>query len=339
MDYTEKLTWILDKLDKEDRKNYYDGLDEKIRENVDFVHSLGLKCDCAGWSDLDLNDPRAEEILGEIVRFCKQNGWKPRGYYKREYINVESDWYTLSTEYLKDNTWADTIITQTEDGQEVKMNVIRAYYETSLSPKNGKSILLHERFRDSYIKNNMSGLDFCWAKDVGKYEASQFFHTYGKNLIPHALVDWGLDKGGFFKIYSAGGWLPKLSKIFYKLNINMPYCFLKQDMPDGGIAYAYIPQTFSCCGMEKIFVHKDIAKLLLADKAIPESALRPAVIVDRVPGGYTVKKTSAIPRPNAAFIDKMLEEYEKLKSSPRPIRKISEKDALKLLRKAKTERK
>ena len=41
MKYTEKLSWILDTPDRQ----YHD---EKVRRNIDFVHSLGLKCDCVG---------------------------------------------------------------------------------------------------------------------------------------------------------------------------------------------------------------------------------------------------------------------------------------------------
>ena len=50
MNYKEHLTWILDK------KNHRFG-DDKYQENIDFVHSLGKKCDCVGWSELDLDEP------------------------------------------------------------------------------------------------------------------------------------------------------------------------------------------------------------------------------------------------------------------------------------------
>ena len=46
-----------------------------------------------------------------------------------------------------------------------------------------------------------------------------------------------------------------------------------------------------------------------------------------------------IERPTSQFMNMMLDEYEKLKNTPRPIRMVSEKDALKMLRLAKKERK
>ena len=48
MRYTEKLLWILDE-NPAQRRGYNE---EKVRENIDFVHSLGLKCDCVGWPTL-----------------------------------------------------------------------------------------------------------------------------------------------------------------------------------------------------------------------------------------------------------------------------------------------
>ena len=63
MKYTEVLNWILDPID-ESRKD-----DARYQANIDFVHSLGLKCDCVGWSTLKLSDPRTEEILEAIHAF------------------------------------------------------------------------------------------------------------------------------------------------------------------------------------------------------------------------------------------------------------------------------
>ena len=67
MKIIETLDWILDN----DDKSIVD--DEKYRLNIEFVHSLGLKCDCVGWSKLDLQNPRADEILSAIDSFCKCN--------------------------------------------------------------------------------------------------------------------------------------------------------------------------------------------------------------------------------------------------------------------------
>ena len=97
MKYIEILDWILDN----DDKRIVD--EEKYRLNIEFVHSLGLKCDCVGWSSLNLSDPRADEILSAIDTFCKKNEWKARGIYTRTYAEYTSDWYEIVPTTFKDN--------------------------------------------------------------------------------------------------------------------------------------------------------------------------------------------------------------------------------------------
>lgn len=49
MQYKESLLWILD---KECKISGLKDQDEKFKANIDFVHSLGLKCDCEVWPTL-----------------------------------------------------------------------------------------------------------------------------------------------------------------------------------------------------------------------------------------------------------------------------------------------
>ena len=49
MQYNESLLWILD---KDCKISGLKDQDEKFKANIDFVHSLGLKCDCVGWPTL-----------------------------------------------------------------------------------------------------------------------------------------------------------------------------------------------------------------------------------------------------------------------------------------------
>ena len=67
MKYKEKLDWILDELDENGKDTGYD--ENKYKVNIDFVHSLGQKCDCVGWSVLDLAAPYADNILAKTEEF------------------------------------------------------------------------------------------------------------------------------------------------------------------------------------------------------------------------------------------------------------------------------
>ena len=76
MKFKEHLTWILDK-----RVHRFND-EDKYQQNIDFVHSLGKKCDCVGWSELDMDEPDADEVLDKIEAFCKEQGWRARGWYE-----------------------------------------------------------------------------------------------------------------------------------------------------------------------------------------------------------------------------------------------------------------
>ena len=335
MRYTEQLHWILDKNGKGLKK------DEEYRQNIEFVHSLGLKCDCVGWSKLQLSDPGADEILNAIEKFCRENNWQARGIYTREYPNIESDWFELTAPDLKDATeggW-DTIPTEAEGI--LRMVNLKAYHELNAGPKGWREeFLVPERFRNACLRLNIPGLAFCWARDKGKYQAEQYFFLYPQQRISRITLDRGFKMDDSERIAAAGGYLPKLASVFSELQqINLQDCYLAEDLPAGGIAYAYTKQSFSFFGRSRILIHMDTANLLLQEKVLSPKQLRPAAVVEAVPGGYVLENTQVKPRPTSAYMEKMLSEYEKLKATSRAVRQVPEKDALKALRKAKQERK
>ena len=354
MKYKEELFWILDK-----PGTTIHNQDEKFRENKEFVHSLGLKCDCVGWCKLDLKNPKTAEILEKIAAFCKENDWKARAVYTRNYIDIESDWYELVPTKFNDTAIVDVIETFTKDSIKLNNYILRAFHETSIVPKSSYTdLFVPERFRNSCIQQNCNDLDYCWVKDKGKYEAEQYFHIYGKHLISHVAIGENIASS---ILPAMGGWLSKISEIFHEIQqINLPDCYLAADMPANGIAYiclykdypyidaklsedsneyAYYVKTRKELTRNTILIHKDTAKTLLKDKALSAKNLRPAPIVETLPAGYTLLQTDTIARPDFSFMNKMNLEYEKIKETSRPKRIVSEKDALKVLRKEKKERK
>ena len=339
MQFKEELLWILDK----NGVRFSDGdkWEKARKENIAFVHSLGKKCDCVGWSVLKRDDPKTEEILDRITAFCKENGWTARGLYIREYENLETDWYAIQSVFFKDGTCGYLESIPDRDGGSLKTNEISAYRELISGPKAwGINLYLPDRFRKAYLKHNLSGLDFCWVKDTGRYAAEQYFWAFGTARIPRVATGWGLRKQDVRKLGPDSGWISRLGEVIGEwTQLQLPYCYLKEDMPAGGIAYAHIPQTYHCCGLYEVLVHKDVAQLLLKEKAISPNALKPVPVVDVLPGGYSLMDTDACPRPMETYMAQSIAEHEKLIAKPRPERKISEKDALKVMRKAKAERK
>ena len=335
MKIIEILDWILDNDDQSIAN------DEKYRLNIEFVHSLGLKCDCVGWSTLDLQNPRTDEILSAIDSFCKKNGWKARGVYTRKYADYSSDWYELVPTTFKDNTLCDSDECESERGETVKIYNLRAYHELRPSPKCWyESILVPERFRDVCIRQGITDVDFCWARDTGKYQAEQYFHLYCNYQIPTIASCGDITVEDKERIEALGGHLPQIAGIFYKLQqSNFQDCYIETDIPSSNIALAYCPKTFTYCGRNKFLIHKDFVQILLQEKAISQSDLIPAMVVKELPSGYTLCHTVIPDRPIVSCLQKSISEYEKLKNTERPLRLISEKDALKLFRIAKKERK
>ena len=352
MNYTESISWILDKytIGKFGLPDYDEN---KYAENIAFVHSLGLKCDCVGWSHLDLSNPRKEEILFKIAAFCKENEWKARAFYERKYVG-ESDWYFLETDDFDGELFGTPIDTVTDDGEKIQTKTFRAYRNMDPSPKNWwRDLYLPERFRNFCLRNGIEDLDFCWVKDIGKYEAEQYFHGYGKRLLPkigtaHRINNFyskshrmTIDTSGDRKdaVCAAGGAIPELLEVFGLQRISLPNCIARGDLPEGGIAYVNFSEWNSSFVEHTLVIHKDVARALIEERVVAPSKLKPVLVVDELPGGYDWMETSPCMRPALAFREKMLAEYEKLKNSNRPARNITEKDALKALRRAKKEHK
>lgn len=333
MKLKETLTWILD-------NNKKTNGDEDYQFNIDFVHSLGLKCDCVGWSELDLGDLNADKILSAISSFCKENGYSVRGYYDRQYTDYTSDWYELIPTAFNDDTFCGGDEYITNDGKTTSILNIRAYREKKSSPKRFyDSIFVPERFRDACIRHNVDDIVFGWAKDKGRYEAEQYFKLFGNKQIPRVAVDCIDGEVDKKRMRLLGGYLPKLAEIFSDLTVNLQDCYIESDMPQCNVANAYYPPTFSSRGRNNFLIRKEFADLLIKEKAISERDLRPALVVDDFPAGYIINKTSIQLRPNDIGLKKSIIAYEKLKATERPSQNISEKEALKALRASKRERK
>lgn len=331
----ETLDWIIDYNDSK----IVD--DEKYKLNIEFVHSLGLKCDCVGWCKLDLSDPNLDEILCKIKVYCKNMNCRVRAYYKRTYVDYESDWYELVPSDFNNNTVCDSEEYNSIKGKMIKVLSIRAYNETNSLPKDWyESVFVPERFRDACIRNNVSGVEFCWAKDKGKYQAEQYFCLYSNYNASSVLSDKGIRKGDKKRISALGGALLKVVEVVDTFqSIDLQNCYLEHDLPSSMIAHAYVPRSFSYTGRNVFLIHKSLAQILIKEKAISEKSLHAAMITRDIPGGYISEKTESMDRPCAECLDQSIVEYEKLKNKDRPIRSVSEKDAIKKFRCAKSERK
>lgn len=331
----ETLDWIIDYNDSRI------AADEKYKLNIEFVHSLGLKCDCVGWCELDLSHPNLDEILCKIKAYCKNMNCRVRGSYQRTYSDYESDWYELVPSDFNDNTVCGSEEYASIQGKTVTVLSLRAYNETKNSPKEWyESVFVPERFRDSCVRNNVSDVEFCWAKDKGKYQAEQYFSMYSKHTVKSILSDKGITGRDKKRIKALGGAISKITDVVDEFqSIKLQNCYMESDFPRVEFVHAYVPRSFTYLGRNVFLIHKSLVERMLKEKALSEKNLRPALVVKDVPDGYALEKTEVMDRPTADSFTKSILEYENLKKKVRPTHAVSEKDALKKYRSAKSDRK
>ena len=169
MKYKEKLSWILDKLDEKGNPSYGD--DEQYKENIDFVHSLGQKCDCVGWSELDLDSPYADETLSKIDRFCSENGYFARGWYERGFTETGNGWFELNIPGAND-------FGLIEHGDDTIFALPGYKYKGVHMMKkwNERGIVVSTRAKEALIRGEIAEeSDFYPVPDIGRYAADEYY--------------------------------------------------------------------------------------------------------------------------------------------------------------------
>lgn len=377
----EHLSWILDRpwseieemqakwSGDEYRKHLFAYTEERDRRKIEFTHSLGLKCDCVGWSSLDLTCPDAGEILNKIEAFCKEEGWLARGGCSRWYEDFESGWYEL--ELPHQNEAEPHIDERFERGERRDVYAIRAYKNKNRPILNGWCrripLVVSARFREACIKHNIQDVSFCWIRDVGRYASEQYFFMYPKQFVSHIACNYGLeysdrmspyytaerweykhDSSLYFphgpgseihdRLTKIGGKLSRVAEIFYDMGFSLQDACPAKLMPDSGFACIHVsepPHWFR----DKVLIHKNTAELLIQEKVLSRKNLCPALLYEEVPPGYVERKMQSVLPPEEEHFVQMQSEYEAFIKIPRPLRKATPKEAVKLLRKAKTARK
>ena len=368
----ESVQWILDRphteiIDMKNRypdhkeylKHYWQWQDENYRQNIEFVHSLGLKCDKVGWSILDLDRRDAGDILDKIHDFCKNNGWLARGDYSCVYSDYQSDWYEIDAQHT------DIEMVSCEEGVPYAIHAYKLPKEHLLLGWNKiMPVLVSEKFREVCLNYNINGVDFCPIKDVGKYDAPQYFFMFPSSVISSVICGKGLkfddefsphlDKSEnlvykhsldhvdhargselYKRLLSLGEYPPKLAEIFDKCTFYIPDRYRMEDMPKNG--FAYICGSNDGDRREKLFVHKDTADILIKEKLIVPGELHPLLFCDDdIPEGYVEAefKDDSLVKFDSEIAAKAQAEYDIIKSLKRPVKKATTASALKSLRNA-----
>lgn len=320
----------------------------KIKQNIDFVHSLGLKCDSVGWCSLDLNRPDINTLLDRINTFALKERLYLRGNYGRRVADYDSEWYLLESIYLSNGEW-NYVNVYDRNGNSLIIDEVYAYKVPKFVNVLWDNKLPHvnEDIRKCCLNHGFSGVDFYWIRDIGRYNATQFFGLIIENIVPefacdrylsycdsnknnYKRFDHSVDSPLYQKYLELGGALPKLSQMFYDLSINLPIQLPRNKMPESDFTYINF-----CRGDYTVhysLIKKHAADILINEKVIRKEYLTPVMLYDVEPKGYHIQTSETIMYPSDIVIKKLELDYEKLKKTPKPERKVSEKDALKLFR-------
>ncbi len=364
MKIEEHLLWILDY--EKDTCSYEEEVLEKcisnsewaernwnkqeanFKKNVEFVHSLGLKCDSVGWCSLDLNRPDIDSLLEKINAFAVKEGLYLRGNYGRGCSDFDSEWYLLESKYLSNGEWNYVNVTG-RNGNSLKIDEVYAYKIPKFIQALWDNKLPHvnEDIRKCCLNHGFSDVDFYWIRDIGRYNATQFFGLIIENIVPEFACDRYLSycdsknkdykkndhsvgSPRYQKYLALGGMLPKLSHMFYDLGINLPIQLPRNKMPESDFAYIYFDRDDY--SEHYALIKKHAADILLSEKVIRKEYLTPVILYDIEPQGYHIQTSETILYPSLEVIKKLELDYDKRKKNPKPERKTSEKDALKLFR-------
>ncbi len=347
MEFLEELHWILDK--EGVSKGAWD--EEETRQRIGFVHSMGLKCDSVGWSTLRLEDPRAGEILNRIEDFCQEAGWKARGWYSRSWKAEEVRWYELSQKLFTDGVKASTVSVPCENGRQDTLPQIHAWKEKDPGPKDLWRTYVPARVREACLRQQVPDVRFCWLRDVGKYDARQYFAIYPERQLRHVGVGWKYRRKGFRKklqtwvyrpedaktVKAMGGMLPRVAELFHELHIHLQNCYLEEELPKDGVTGAryYFLEEEPVYERNVVLVHSSLARRLLDERALSVAQLIPALVVRELPAGYMLADAVEPACPTQEYVAENLGAYESFLRSPRPVRMVREKEALTVLRRQK----
>ncbi|MBQ8448095.1 MAG: hypothetical protein IJX27_04090 [Clostridia bacterium] len=342
MKYKETLNWILDKLDENGGTSYGD--DEKYKVNIDFVHSLGQKCDCVGWSKLDLAAPFAEDVIAKTEEFCRANGWGARGWYERKFTETGSGWFELNIPDVNDYEYidhGDDTIFAIRGYKSKGVHMMKKWHE--------RGIVVSTRAKEALIRGGIAEeSNFYPVPDTGKYAAEEYYFFFPKECFAHAAfchfefddAKWQKDnvpdKDNIARMQALGGKLPRLAEVFYNLHVDAREIYPISELPKSGFAYVNAPTGYVNF---PIVVSEKMAKILLDAKVISKKMLAPVALYDEIPAGYEEKTGEPFEAFAPDIVERLYKERDALRKKKRPVRKPTEKEALKFLRKAKSERK
>lgn len=311
-------------------------------ESIAFMKSFGLKCDCVGWATIKLDSEAKIGLISEMKEKAIEKGFHLRCMNYRKQLIGDADWYFFNPRAMVKNddwTWDDgsPYFTTTIKGYKIPKgyHAVEMPYYTAVS----------QCFVAACKELKLTGIDFMWVTDRGKYDAPAFFYLLPEKGFKAATSDCGdhynkpVGERNFKKRYekfmgyckqvdSDGGHMELLAKTFDKfMMVEVPALLDKESAPETDFAYLKM----------ETLIRKEAAEKLIEKGVLTWADLTPAGYFDKEKHDKLIR-----PRNQNSFMPEHIKHrhnanYEKWLEKKRPPFNPKEKDALSLMRRAKKE--
>jgi hypothetical protein len=170
-----------------------------------FIHSLGLRVQSGCWSDIDLDSPAIDDFMDRAAALITERKAEFFGYNLLRQTLLSSPEAPLSWYRLRPQVF---LYTDSLDGgvEAFKAYTTRPDIHIAMGPTNSQALYVSESFKTVVEECALTGIDFVWVKDTGKYRARQWF-------IPVALepMGRGIDHPWFDprKLKGSDSWQPR----------------------------------------------------------------------------------------------------------------------------------
>ncbi len=337
-----------------------------------FIHSLGLNVHSGCWANINLDSPAMDSFIREARNLILAE--------KATFYGMNTLYCTLPDDADHPHEWYElTSYTRFEsEGWKSDIETCKAFRmppTAYIAAGMHNNLYVSEHFKTIVEEHQLTGIDFVWVKDVGKYRAPQWFvpvplkplgrgvdHPWYQPTAIGAIhsrfffgINWRSGQHIFdmkamrrepiftkpvfrnlFSLYGLPGALEGGS-----LTIAAYRTHLRHFLPETDFAYAWDDKSSA----RILCISRKARDVLLAAKVITPDDTSAIQILDTPPlgcaqlDGHGALPPSRLTPAQVTLLQKRLAQaWEKQQRTPKPIRATTLKEVLRLIRKAKRER-
>lgn len=309
-------------------------------QSIGFMKSFGLKCDSVGWTTIVLDNAEQFDLVKEMCARASEQKLSLRCFgYRKDFYGTDAEWFYISpAAEVKGNDceW---------DEHDYDTCVIKGYK----LPKGAGVVnvagltAVSQSFVDTCRDLQLTGTDFMWVTDKGRYDAPPYFYILPEKTFQRYTEGYG---DLFYKpksrmhpkyksfilncrqVDSDGSHMEEMANLFNRFEMpELPEMLDQMSEPDTDFAFLGAA----------VLIRKSAAEKLISKKLLKWSELRPAVYFDEKKHSRLVRTCKRKIYMPERIKEEQVKRFEVWKTKKRPPFNPKEKDALSLLRRAKAE--